>query len=180
WRKADIQISYDDKETWQLAATANIASVFGTVVDALPSSGEPLVVDVGDGVLENATAGQLDGGANAFAVANGSTQGSVGQFQYADQDSLGDWELTGIADALKGSAALNPAAGDNFMMLENVVLIPIDSSYDGKTIWLRATANGEKPDEQTPISIVFHADTATYIDGGTPGDGLPPPVSGDV
>lgn len=176
WRRADIQISYDDKESWQPAVTANLASVFGTVVDVLPSSGEPLVVDVDDGVLENVTSGQLAGGANAFAVANGSEQGSVGQFQYAEQDSLGDWELTSITDGLKGSAPLAPDVGDQFMILENVYLVPIDASYDGKTIWLRATANGEKPDEQTPVSIVFHADTTTYIDGGTPGDDLPPPA----
>src|SRR5699024_1868016 len=84
WRRADVEISYDDKESWEPALTINLASIFGSVVNTLPSAGEPLEVDVGDGELESITQGQLDGGANAFVVVHGSDQGSVAQFMYAD------------------------------------------------------------------------------------------------
>jgi len=165
WRGCNVLVSYDDQVTWQNAATITLPSTLGTVTVAEPAGDEPLTVDVGAGTLESVTADQLAARMNAFALVNGDTA-EIGQFQNATQQTDGTWQLTTVSRGLLGTTETPATAGQQFTMLGSVFFLPIDTSFAGKVIALRAVGFGETADEQPVVTITYNPDTTIVIDGG--------------
>lgn len=165
WRGCNVQVSYDGQQSWQNALTITQASTLGTVALAEPAGGEPLTVDVGSGTLESVTTDQLAAQMNAFALVNGNTA-EIGQFQNASQQAGGTWNLTAISRGLLGTTETPATAGQEFTMLDSVYFLPIDTSFAGKTIALRAVGFGETADDQPVVTITYNPDTTVIVDGG--------------
>lgn len=166
WKGCNVLVSFDDQQTWQSVLTITEGSTLGTVVDNEPSGGEPLVVNVdGTGDLVSATPEQLAANANAFALVNGATA-EIGQFETAEQDSDGNYSLTGVSRGLNGTTEVPAVADQQFTMLDSVYFLPIDLSFKGKTIALRAVGFNEVAEDQPVVTIVYNPDTTVIHDGG--------------
>lgn len=166
WKGCNVLISFDDQQTWQSVLTITQGSTLGTVVDAEPSGGEPLTVNVdGTGDLVSATPEQIAANANVFALVNGDTA-QVGQFANATQDSSGNYEVTTITRGLLGTTETPATAGQRFTMLDSVYFLPIDLSFKGKVIALRAVGFNEVAEDQPVVTITYNPDTTVIVDGG--------------
>jgi hypothetical protein len=172
WRGCNVQVSFDGQQSWQNALTMTIGSVIGTLAADIPSGGDPLTVDVGDGELDSITAEQIAARMNAFALIDSIDAAEIGQFQTATLQTGGDYELTDVSRELLGTTEGTYAVGDQFVMLESVYFFPIDTSFSGTTLYFRAVGFGEVAEDADIVSIVYQPDTTTIISGGTFGDGL--------
>jgi len=172
WRGCDVQMSLDSGATWQSMTQIGVDSTMGAVVS---DAGTTLNVQVNDDLVSVGSA-QLDARQNAAALLHG-TAAEVLQFGTATEDTVTAhlYALTGLRRAQLGTTQISGAAGDKFVMLDNVTLLPIDLAFAGKTIQLRGVGFGEDADSATVISIVYAPNTAVIISGGAPGDGLPTP-----
>jgi hypothetical protein len=169
WRGCTVQVSFDGEQSWQNALTITIGSVMGTLSDEIPSAGEPLTVDVGTGELDSITDEQIAAQMNAFALVStdsGGAAAEIGQFQTATLLSSGEYELTDVTRGLGGTDEAERSVGDRFVMLESVYFLPINTSFAGENIYLRAIGFNESVDDATVISITYEPDTTTIIDGG--------------
>jgi hypothetical protein len=157
WRGCNVQISYDGQQSWQNAITITLGSTLGTVTTNEPVGGEPLTVDVGGtGDLESVTADQLAANANAFALVNGDAA-EIGQFQTATLDSGDTYELTDISRGLHNTTEVPATAGQQFTMLDSVYFLPINPSFAGRTLYLRAIGFGEVAEDADVVSIIYGA-----------------------
>jgi hypothetical protein len=166
-----VQVSFDGQQSWQNALTMTIGSVIGTLAADIPSGGEPLTVDVGDGELDSVTAEQIAAQMNAFALIDSSNAAEIGQFQTATLQTGGDYELTDVSRELLGTTEGAYAVGDQFVMLESVYFFPIDISFAGQTLYFRAVGFGEVAEDQAIVSIVYDPDTTIIYDGGNASTG---------
>lgn len=167
WRGCNVLVSYDGQQSWQNAATIAIGSVMGTLSAEIPSGGEPLTVDVGAGELDSITDAQIAANMNAFALIDANGVAEIGQFKTAELLSSGEYNLTDVSRGLLGTTEGTHAIGDDFVMLDAVYFLPIDTSFAGKTIYFRAVGFGEAAEDQPVVSLVYEPDTTIIHDGGT-------------
>lgn len=169
WPGCQVQVSYDNQATWQIVTSIYIASVMGHVSEdeALTSNGpqEPITVIVND-TLEDATSDQIAANANAFAIIATDGTPEIGQFETATLNSHGEYELTGLVRGGLNTPDVQHFAGEQFTMLENVYLYPIDTSFSGKTLYFRGVTFGQTDDEAPIVPIVYSPDMQIVIDGG--------------
>lgn len=147
--------------------TITLPSIIGTLEDDIPSGDEPLVVDVGDDLLESVTDDQLAANANAFALIDDDDHAEIWQFKTAELQSDGTYELTETNRGLAGSTEGAPGAGSDFVMLDSVYFLPIDTAFKGRTLYFRAVGFGEVAEDQPIVSLVYNPDTTIIHDGGT-------------
>lgn len=173
WRTADVQMSLDDGATWQSVASANVDSTVGALTAA--DTGDSLTVQVNDD-LSSVGPAQLDARQNAAVLLQGA-YAEVLQFGTAteDPDTEHLYVLTDLRRAQVGSVEVNGEVGDQFVSLDAVQLVPIDTSFAGTTIKFRAVGSGEDAADAVVASVVYQPDSGYIISGGTTGDGLPPP-----
>ena len=164
WRGCNVQMSLDSGATWQTVTQINAPSTYGTVVS---DTGTELDVQV-DGDLESVGSAQLDARQNGAALTQG-TATEVLQFGTATEDpsTAHLYALTDVRRAQLGTTQISGAAGDTFVMLDSVVLLPIDLAFAGKTLYFRAVGFGENADDQPIVSLVYSPDTTVIHDGGT-------------
>lgn len=176
WRGANIQVSYDDQQSWQNALTATLESVMGTVVSDMASSSSSdeadTLVAVGEDELSSVTDSQLAVGANPFAIVDNSDLAEVRQAKYAtlqptsSSDSDNEYLLTRQNTGLLGTEFVLHGAGEKFTMLDKAYFFPIDLSFKGKTLYFRAIGFGEIAEDQSVVSLVYNPDTTVIVDGG--------------
>lgn len=166
WRGCTVQVSYDNKVTWQNALDITQGGTFGTITEDEPSGGEPLTVLV-NGDLDDATDEQIAARSNAFAILH-STGTEIGQFKTAVEDDTVDhkYELTDITRGELGTSQSSAYQAEVFAMLDSVYFLPIDTSFSGKNVFLRAVGFGEAAEDAIVISIVYEPDTTIIYDGG--------------
>lgn len=173
WRSAAIQMSLDSGATWQDVGVSNVDGNIGTLTAA--DDGTTLIAQFTSDLASVGTP-QLDAGQNAAVLIHGTSM-EVLQFGTAteDEDTADLYALTDLRRAQSGTTQVSGAIGDKIVLLDAAQVIPIDTSFSGTTIKFRAVGNGETPDDAVIASVVYQPDTDVIIDGGTPGDGLPPP-----
>lgn len=172
WRGCTIQVSYDNKQSWQNAVTATLPSVMGEIVsDSIDTADSAeTIVNAYGGQISSVTDEQMNANANALAILLEDTASSgvaeIRQAQYAALQSDGDYLLTGQRTGLNGTTAVIHSAGEKFTMLNRVYFIPIDLSFKGKTLYFRAVGFGEVAEQSTIMDIVYSPDTTVIVDGG--------------
>lgn len=176
WRGANIQVSYDDQQSWQNALTATLESVMGTVVSDVASSSSSdeaeTLVHTGEGELSSVTDAQLEAGANAFAIVDNSDLAEVRQAKYAvlqptsSSDPDNEYLLTRENTGLLGTEFVLHGAGEKFTTLDSVYFFPIDLGFKGKTLYFRAVGFGEVAEDQPVVALVYNPDTTVIVDGG--------------
>jgi len=161
WRGCTVQISYDNQATWQTALTINGACTVGTI-----ESASPFRVLLNNESLESATDAQLAANANVFGIvgANGVTE--LAQFATATSTGTAlEYDLTSLNRGLAGSTVVSDPTGYRFATLDYAYFFPIDVSFAGRTLYLRAVGFGEDEATATIESLIF---TARTYDLGTP------------
>jgi hypothetical protein len=170
WNGCAVYLSVDGGVTEQLVASISGRATMGKLTAAIDAddgtTGQPAIPVwlYNAEELDSITTAQMDAGLNGFAIGSSGVW-EVGQFQtatFADPD----WELS---DALRGeldTVAAAHVADDPFVLLDdNIVFLPIDASFAGKTLIFRAVTNGTVPENNPTFEMVF--DPPTYIiDGG--------------
>jgi hypothetical protein len=168
WQGCVVQVSYDGQQSWQNALTINTGSTLGTLTEDedTGSGGDTLTVDVdGSGDLASATEEQLAARANAFALIDGASA-EIGQFATADLQSDGVYALSDLSRELLGTSEVTAVEGTQFTMLDSAYFLPIDLTFKGKTIALRAVGFGEVAEDQPVVTIEYDPDTTVIHDGG--------------
>jgi hypothetical protein len=168
WQGCVVQVSYDGQQSWQNALTINTGSTLGTLTEDedTGSGGDVLTVDVdGSGDLASATEEQLAARANAFALIDGASA-EVGQFGTADLVSDGVYALSDLFRELLGTTEVTAVEGTQFTMLDSAYFLPIDLTFKGKTIALRAVGFGEVAEDQPVVTIEYDPDATVIHDGG--------------
>lgn len=103
---------------------------------------------------------------NGFALIDSSDVAEIGQFKTADLLSSGEYDLTDVSRGLLGTTEGEHAVGDDFVMLDAVYFLPIDTSFAGKTIYFKGVGFGESADDSQVVSLVYKPDTTIIYDGG--------------
>jgi len=156
WSGADIYISFDNgaTETWQGTFTAR--ATMGRLASDATASDEPLVIKTYDQrELVTITVAQLEARRNGFALTSDGVS-EVGQFQTANENTDGNWDLTDVLRGQLGTTAASHSEGDSFLLLDSsVYFLPIDISYAGKTLIFRAVTRGTPRENASTVSVVF-------------------------
>lgn len=161
WRGCTVQISYDNQASWQTALTINGACAVGTI-----ESASPFRVLLYNESLESATDAQLAANANVFGIvgANGVTE--LAQFATATSTGTAlEYDLASINRGLAGGVVVSDPTGYRFATLDYAYFLPIDVSFAGRTIYLRAVGFGEDEADATIEALIY---TARSYDLGTP------------
>ena len=158
WPGCLLQVSIDDRASWIDLDLFSTNAITGKLLNAVPASGtrEPIAVSLsGDGQVESVTADQVDAGLNRFAMVTDDVA-EIGQFQTADENSIGTFDLSDVTAPQLGSTAAEHAADDAFVLCNTAVrLIPIDIKYAGKTIYFRPVTLGTNPEGNLVYGIVY-------------------------
>jgi hypothetical protein len=173
WKGCTIQISYDGQQSWQSALTMNLTSAMGqlTADEANDSSSsESCITRVNIGTVEqlvSVTQDQIDANANACCLQKASDQScELRQFKTATLQSDDDYILTDQRTGQLDTPYSLHHTGDWFTMLDSVYFLPIDLSFKGKTLYIRAVGFNEDADTQPIQSFVYNPDTTVIVDGG--------------
>lgn len=153
WRGCVVQISYDGMVSWQLATQILIASTMGQAVGPTPVT--PLTVKTNSDLV-SVTGAQLGANANAYALVDGATQNAeIGQFETATETTPDTFQLTGIVRGLLGTTQNPNTPGDQFTLLDSVYFVPIDITFAGRKLYLRAIGFGESAADAAIISLIY-------------------------
>lgn len=153
WPGCMVQISFDEKATAQNAVAINTSSVLGYLTADVLAGADALDVLVG-GTISSVSDELIAAGANAFAVVT-SDVAEIVQAKTATPGGGGVYALTDVTRGLKGTDDVPHYTHDRFVGLNAVTFLPIDSSFAGRTLWLRAVTNGTDPEEAAWVSIVY-------------------------
>lgn len=149
WHGCVVQVSYDNQESWVVGPTINVPATMGTVGVV-----DPITAQM-NGNLLSVTEAQLSANANAFALLHASGT-ELGQFRTATELATPDnYELTGLIRGGLGTAIAPATMGERIVMLDSVYFLPIDPSFAGRTIYLRAIGFGETAEDAVIVSIVY-------------------------
>lgn len=156
WKGADLYLSVDGGVTEQLLATILAPSTMGTLVDGITADGEPLVVRLyGDAELDSVTVDQLVARQNAAAVTTDAVS-EVLQFETAEEDVDGDYELTGLIRGERYTEAAAHDAGDGFVLLDGTLtFLPLDIGLAGVPLIFRPVSRGTVPANNPTYTVVF-------------------------
>lgn len=164
WGGCTVQMSVDGGATYRTVATISRRSVMGRITGDIGPTSEPIPVSLDDGELSDSTTDRLDLGANAFALVPASGQSEIGQFTTATEGAPDQYAITGTRRGVKGTNATMHASGEQFVMLEHSVFLPIDSSLYGTVLYFRAVTNGTPPENNAAIPFLFEAPTVSISD----------------
>ncbi len=153
WRRAAVQLSLDDGETWEAVGVTAAPGVIGSVVAPVPSGCATLVDRVAaiqvtlaraDMTLANADAAALDRGANLALVGD-----ELLQFARAEHLGGAGWRLSELWRGRRGTIAGASEAGARFVLLtaETVLALSADASA------VRVSASGVGDVEPVEVSV---------------------------
>jgi hypothetical protein len=166
WMGADIYLSLDGEETFDLVATITQASVMGKIAADETTSGE-LVIRLNNpsDILENATTAQVAAGRNYAAILSAGDVAEIISFETATQDSDGFWEITNLQRGLLETTEVARIQGERFVLLKLVSFLPVDPAFDGQTLVFRAVTRGTVVDNNPTTSLVYSV-PIFVLDGG--------------
>lgn len=166
WDGCIVQMSVDGGSTYRTVATISRRSVMGRLLGDITTTTEPILVELDSGELSSTTADRIALGSNGFAMIS-SNVAEIAQFETATEDSEGDYSLTTVTRAGLGTTAAAHSAGDRFVMLDNALFLPVDSSLTGTTLYFRAVTNGTAADSAEVVLLPFNpVPSEVIIDGG--------------
>ena len=181
WPGCLLQVSIDDQASWVSVGTFTAESTLGELAEPVATGPgrEPIVVALSSGgTAETITAEQVAVGLNRFAMITNDIA-EIASFQTADENSNETFDLTDVTSGQLGSIEVEHGEGDAFVLISpSLVLITLDISLAGKTIYFRpvtlgtAEANNEifavvyKPQFTGPISYDAYVDElgSAYVD----------------
>jgi putative tail protein len=155
WGGAEIQLSTDGGESFQVVATIIQPSTMGSLTANCTDSDEPIEVFMNSGTLSSITETQMANRQNAFAITTGGIS-ELGQFKTATLDTPRNYDLT---DIIRGGLGTTPAAhvtGDPFVMVATAIFLPLDISLSGKTLIFKAVSLGTSSDDAEEYPVVFN------------------------
>lgn len=158
WRGCLVQISFDGGATFSDTVPITTASVMGLLTEHITDEGsgaEPISVSIYGGELTNAAAAQLANGANGFAMPDANDVSEVAQFATQDETSPKRYDLTDVTRGRLSTDAVEHFAGDRFVMLQNVVFLPIDARYAGQILVFRPVSFGTDPALNATYDALF-------------------------
>src|SRR5574344_614172 len=107
------------------------------------------------GELFNATPEQLAARQNAFAILTAGVA-EIGQFANATEGAPLQYDLDTITRGLLDTTAAPHDAGDRFVLLDDsVAFLPIDQSFSGRDLLIKAVSFGQTTDEATAVSFRY-------------------------
>lgn len=171
WPGCLLQMSTDGGANWTTAiGSMTQPSVIGSLTADLPlvtglDLTSTLTVFVSGGELVSITPAAFAAGGNPAAVTNADDVSEVLNFQDADFNTSGDYDLTTLQRGGLGTTADFHPAGARFVQLDSVYFLPLDMSLAGQTILFRPVTFGTAPESNATYSIVFEPPTF-IIDGG--------------
>lgn len=158
WDGAQIAVSLDEGQTWRDTLVVRQSSTMGQLVSPLdiwsefvPDTEHDILVQLTSGDFESITLDQMYRDGNPLCVGE-----EITQFQTADQDSAGFWELDGTL--FRGRKNTDPStwpAGTRAVLLSDVYFMPLDRSYIGRNLQIRATSLGTDVQYGTIKTIQF-------------------------
>lgn len=156
WLGCDLQMSSDGGVTFESLATLTTPTAIGRLTADIGSSGEPIPVEMyASGELVSVTADQLAARANGFAIITGGVS-EIGQFQNESPSGTARYDLTDVARGQLGTTAASHDAGDRFVMLDNVVFLPLDASLIGLTLTFRPVSIGTAAANNATYDVLFN------------------------
>lgn len=155
WLGCDLQMSVDGGTSFKSVLQINIASRMGQLTGDIGASTTPIpVVMYADGQLDSVTTDQLAARANGFAIITAGVS-EIGQFQTATPTFGADYDLTDISRGLMETAAVSHDTGARFVMLNNVLFLPLDASLIGKTLIFRPVSIGTPAANNATYAVQF-------------------------
>lgn len=155
WTGAEFWLSADDGQTYSPIGGVDIGSTVGTLDAAITAATDPFSVTLDQGELFNATPEQLAARQNAFAILTAGVA-EIGQFANATEGAPLQYELDTISRGLLDTTAAPHDAGDRFVLLDDsVVFLPIDQSFSGRDLLIKAVSFGQTTDEATAVSFRY-------------------------
>lgn len=162
WRRAALQISFDEGRGWRDAGLTAAPATIGSAVDALAPANahrrddrhhvdiEMLHVEM---TLGEADSTQLLAGANLAMLGD-----ELIQFAHAQPLSATRWRLSGLLRGRRGSEWAMPqhAAGERFIIVSAATLAPIDVPANAQLVHVIALG----PDDQKPMIATSSAGAA--------------------
>lgn len=166
WPGCQIYLSLDGGVSYQVVKTITVASTLGFLTADVGAADSPdvLYVHVFGGTLESKTTAQVAAGGNYAAVVS-SDVAEVVSFEDATETTANYYTLATLERALLDTVAAAHESGDVFADLATVYFVPIDSSFEGTTLYFKAVTLGQSPDEVDATTLVFAA-TEYILDGG--------------
>lgn len=159
WTGAEFWLSADGGQTYSPIGGVDIGSTVGTLDAAITATTDPFSVTLDQGELFNATPEQLAARQNAFAILTAGVA-EIGQFANATEGAPLQYELDTISRGLLDTTAAPHDSGDRFVLLDDsVVFLPIDQSFSGRTLLIKAVSFGQSTDEATPVPFVYNPKT---------------------
>lgn len=155
WTGAEFWLSADDGQTYSPIGGVDIGSTVGTLDTAITAATDPFSVTLDQGELFNATPEQLAARQNAFAILTAGVA-EIGQFANATEGAPLQYDLDTITRGLLDTTAAPHDAGDRFVLLDDsVVFLPIDQSFSGRDLLIKAVSFGQTTDEATAVSFRY-------------------------
>lgn len=155
WTGAEFWLSADDGQTYSPIGGVDIGSTVGTLDTAITAATDPFSVTLDQGELFNATPEQLAARQNAFAILTAGVA-EIGQFANATEGATLQYELDTVTRGLLDTTAAPHDAGDRFVLLDDsVVFLPIDQSFSGRDLLIKAVSFGQTTDEATAVSFRY-------------------------
>lgn len=168
WQGALIEVSLDGGQSYFTSFNITTAAVVGTLDTPLgdhPSeypdtinSCQLTLLNPND-ELESASQAQMQNGSNLAMIGN-----EMVQFGDADETSTpGTWHLGYWFRGRKSTDATAHAAGERFVLLqrEYIANIPMQLSYLGRTLTIRATSLNGTDDDITTTSFIYTGQSQT-------------------
>lgn len=162
WPGADIYLSVNDGESFQLVTEITDTATIGelasdTDADGNDSTGLIEVKLLQGGELSSITLEQMNARQNGFVLLTDDVP-EIGQFQTATEDASIDrlYELTNVLRGQMGTDAEPHFTGDRFVLLDGAIqFLPISADYIGRTLIFRAVTKGTAIALNPTISVVF-------------------------
>jgi hypothetical protein len=155
WIGCDLQLSVDSGVSFTSVAQLMTASEMGQLTADIGTSTEPIPVEMfADGQLVSVTDAQLEARANGFAIITANVS-EIGQFKTETPTFGADYDLTDVSRGLLGTTAAVHGTGNRFVMLQNVLFLPLDVNLSGRTLIFRPVSIGTPAANNATYSVLF-------------------------
>lgn len=163
WYGAVIQRKNPGASAYEEATTFNAPTVMGELLEDVPAASEHYpdrtnVVHLRlyrPDELQSITEVEWLSEGNAFALENADGSWEVMQFQTAEQDSAGDWALSGLMRGRLNTGGHAHPAGARFVLLDGVRSVDATVAWLNQDLTHRAVSLGTSPETATPVVDQF-------------------------
>lgn len=154
WAGASVLLSVDGGVSYQGVGDIVDPTTMGIITADIDEDDEPIPVDLYSGTLSSITVSQVAARMNAFAIVTDGVA-EVGQFQIADPNSSGGYDLSNTIRGALNTTATSHAENDQFVMIGNLKFLPLDISLAGRTLFFKFVSYGTSADDAIPVEVVF-------------------------